>query len=383
LLVIVAAAFAPSLASAQDEVEPLQCWWRTSISAVRVGEPLTLVLTCSALQTDTVTAVVDRSRLDPRAIELPPFEVLGGTPAPDLRSGDYVFFQYQYTLRFINEAFFNEDVPLPALNISYRIQTRVGAQDASTEGIERRFALPHQMIRIASLVPSDAADIRDATDITFADVDRASGRARTLVTTGMIVTALGGLLAVVGLVRLIGQRLGTPTVATTLVSDATVLRGVSRELATVRDDRTASGWTTGLVARALAAARIVAEYALSRPASQLHATPREQAPAGALVLPRRFRQNAAVLVSGSVTPKTMALALAERTADGHPVSPRLEELRAALTEFTRAEYNQSGQLEDTSLDESLSQVERIARRLAIERHWMVRRVTPLFTRLPR
>ena len=76
--------------------------------------------------------------------------------------------------------------------------------------MERRFALPHQMMRITSLVPGDAADIRDATEMTFADVDRSSTRARTLVTTGMIVTALGGLLALVGIGRLIGQRLAMP-----------------------------------------------------------------------------------------------------------------------------------------------------------------------------
>ena len=175
LLVVAATPIGARPAAAEDDVEPLQCWWRTSVSAVRVGEPFTLVLTCAALQTDALTAVVDRARLDPRAIELPPFEVMGGVPAPDLRSGDRVFFQYQYTLRFINEAFFNEDVPLPALSVAYRIQSRVPGQDASTQGMERRFALPHQMIRIASLVPSDAADIRDATATTFADVDRVVG----------------------------------------------------------------------------------------------------------------------------------------------------------------------------------------------------------------
>ena len=367
------------LAAAEDDVEPLQCWWRTSVSAVRVGEPFTLVLTCAALQTDVLTAVVDRARLDPRVIELPPFEVMGGTPAPDLPSGNRVFFQYQYTLRFINEAFFNEDVPLPALSVPYRIQSRVPGQDASTQGMERRFALPHQMVRIASLVPSDAADIRDETATTFADVDRSAARARTLVTTGMIVTGLGGLLALVGLGRLVGQRLaGAPAAATGLVSDAAVLRGVSRELGAVRRDRADSGWTVDLIARALAASRIVAEYALSRSASQLHATPRAHAPAGALVLPRRFRQEAAVLVSGSVTPKTIALALADRTADGLAGSPRLEELRDTLAAFTRAEYAEAGVLDDTALDESLSRVEELARRLAVERNWFMRRLTPLF-----
>jgi hypothetical protein len=343
-----------------------------------------LVLTCAALQSEALTAVVDRTRLDPRVIELPPFEVVGGEPAPDLQSGDRAFFQYQYTLRFINEAFFNEDVPLPALTVAYRIQSRVAGQDASTQGMERRFALPHQMVRITSLVPSDAADIRDATATTFADVDRSSTRARTLVTTGMIVTALGGLLALVGLGRLVAQRLAAAPVASSgLVSDAAVLRGVSRELSAVRHDRADNGWTVALVARALAASRIVGEYALSRSASQLHATPRVQPPAGALVLPRRFGQDADVLVSGSVTPKTIALALVEHAADGQVAPQRLEELKATLTEFTRAEYADAGALEETLLDESLSRVEQLARRLAIEHNWVMRRLTPLLRLRPR
>jgi hypothetical protein len=377
LLVVLATPFGARPAAADDAGEPLQCWWRTSVSAIHVGEPFTLVLTCAALQTETLTAVVDRSRLDPRAIELPPFEVLGGVPAPDLPSGDRVFFQYQYTLRFINEEFFNEDVPLPALTVAYRIQSRAAGQDASTQGIERRFALPHQMIRIVSLVPGDAADIRDATALTFAEVDRSAARARTLVTSGMIVTALGGLLALVGLVRLAGQRLGGPVTTTGLISEAAVLRGVSRALAAVRRDRADTGWTVDLVARTLAAARVIAEYALARSASQLHATPRESAPAGTLVLPRRFRQQAAVLVSGSATAKTIALALTDHAADGRAASPRLEQLRDTLTALTVAEYAEAGVLQDSALDESLTQLEQLARRLAVERNWFMQRLRPL------
>ena len=34
------------------QTDPLQCWWRTSAGAVRVGEPFTVVLTCAVLETD-------------------------------------------------------------------------------------------------------------------------------------------------------------------------------------------------------------------------------------------------------------------------------------------------------------------------------------------
>ena len=32
-------------AVAEDNPEPLQCWWRTTVSAIRVGEPFGLILT--------------------------------------------------------------------------------------------------------------------------------------------------------------------------------------------------------------------------------------------------------------------------------------------------------------------------------------------------
>ncbi|PYR44720.1 MAG: hypothetical protein DMF89_27085, partial [Acidobacteria bacterium] len=34
--------------------DPIRCWWRTTTSAVRVGETFTVVLTCAILELDTV-----------------------------------------------------------------------------------------------------------------------------------------------------------------------------------------------------------------------------------------------------------------------------------------------------------------------------------------
>ncbi len=83
------------------EADPIRCWWRTSAGAVRVGESFTLVLTCAVIENETTTVVPDQSRLEPVAMQLPPFEVIGGQRGPDLRSEQRRFFQYQYTLRLI------------------------------------------------------------------------------------------------------------------------------------------------------------------------------------------------------------------------------------------------------------------------------------------
>src|SRR6059036_279956 len=104
---------AASAAAAQTvQTDPLQCWWRTSAGAVRVGEPFTLVLTCAVLESDAATVVVDQSRLEPSVVQFAPFEVLGGSHGADLRTDLRRFFQYEYRLRLIAENLFGRDAAL-------------------------------------------------------------------------------------------------------------------------------------------------------------------------------------------------------------------------------------------------------------------------------
>src|SRR4029453_15890726 len=91
------------------EADPIRCWWRTSAGAVRGGESFSVVLTCEVVENDTTIVVPDQSRLEPTAMQLPPFEVTGGQRNPDLRSDQRRFFHYQYSLCIINgEMFWTE-----------------------------------------------------------------------------------------------------------------------------------------------------------------------------------------------------------------------------------------------------------------------------------
>src|SRR5258707_12431203 len=88
VLGIVMALAGTALASAQEtqSADPIQCWWRTSAGAVRVGEPFAAVLTCAVIETDAAQAVVDQWRLEPSVRRMPPFEVLGGTHGAEPRT---------------------------------------------------------------------------------------------------------------------------------------------------------------------------------------------------------------------------------------------------------------------------------------------------------
>jgi hypothetical protein len=253
------------------ETDPIRCWWRTSVPAVRVGETFSVVLTCAVVETDAVTVVPSQAELDPSALQLPPFDVIGGSHADDLRTGDRRFFQYQYRLRLISEELFGKDAEVPALKISYKVRTRVNGD--ALEGRDLSYVLPATPVRVLSLVPADAGDIRDASAETFDDVGRRLSRATLLRVIGAVLIGFAALAALVAGVRLFGGSGQRTQVARSLVSDAAILREIRRELSAIAHGRRDGAWTDPLRARLLSALRILSAYALDLAATPLAVPP--------------------------------------------------------------------------------------------------------------
>ena len=157
------------------EVEPITCWWRTSTSAVRTGESFGMTLTCAVVETEANKVVPDFSKLDPTVVQLPPFEVLGGTHPGDLVRPGKRFFQYDYRLRLIAEDAFGNDVSIPPLEISYRIESKVTGGDVA-QGRDQSYSLPKASVRLISLVPDDTSDIREAPVSMFSGIENRESR---------------------------------------------------------------------------------------------------------------------------------------------------------------------------------------------------------------
>jgi hypothetical protein len=379
---------APLFAQQQTQTtkaDPIQCWWRTSSGAVRVGEPFAVVLTCAVLETGEVKVVPDQTKLEPTVVQFAPFEVTGGSHGADLRTDDRRFFQYEYRMRLIAENLFGKDVVLPETKINYRVQSKTG-QGTAIEGRDQIYVLPAQSIRVLSLVPSDASDIRDAGSETFAEIDQRAFRANLLTVTGGILFALAALLGILAVVRLIAKYRRPATAAERVMPDFAVLRGVGRELSAVRRERQGGGWTSELAARASAAMRVIASYATGRGVSKLaqsdessaisrHATAGSpQSPDGQLLMYTGFPKRKRVIVSGSATSVTVAREVARvSTNGGAKRAQELESLEQALTRFTAAQYGRNGSLDDSALDESLDAGVQLLRRLKLERTWPMRR----------
>jgi hypothetical protein len=391
LALLILIGFAAATAAQTVQTDPLQCWWRTSAGAVRVGEPFTVVLTCAVLETDAATVVVDQTRLEPSVVQFAPFEVLGGSHGADLRSDQRRFFQYEYRLRLIADGMFGKDVALPDTKISYRVQSKVG-QKTSLQGRDQTYVMPAQSMRVLSLVPSDASDIRDtsASD-TFGDIDQRAFRANLFTVIGSVLFVLAALMAILGLVRLFQKYRKPSIVSEQLITDSAILNGVGRELSRVQHDRDAGGWTPELASRALGALRIAATYAIGRPVSQmpagrLLADGSETAEPGRLILKAGWPRGKRIAVSGAVTPQTAARHIA-RPGQTPAVIALLESVSAAIAAFTAASFNREGKLDDGALDEGLATAKQVTRKMKVQQLWIMKRLaarralTPLESRV--
>jgi hypothetical protein len=343
------------------DADPLRCWWRSSAGAVRVGEPFSVVLTCAVVETDGVTAIPNEADLDQHSMQLPPFEVLGGSHPPDLHSAGRRFFQYEYRVRFIGDDAFGKDVKLPELKISYKVRSRVDGD--ALEGRDQTYVLPAAAIRVLSLVPAEATDIRDATLETFGDIDARATRATVLRTVGGVLFGFAAVAALFAGARLAGGTRRRSPAARALVSDGAILRGVGRELAAVDRERRGGGWTPALAARVLTALRILSAYALGLPPAPRPAAQANGA-AGQLIVRGPGWRAARLVVPAWVTARIVAEGRGRKMPAAR--AAMLEQLEDALARLTAAQYGRDATADEAVLDGALALGTTALRRLKLD-----------------
>ena len=334
------------------EVEPITCWWRTTTSAVRTGEPFGLTLTCSVVETESTKIVPDQSRLDAAVVQLPPFEVLGGSHPGDLKTPGKRFFQYDYRLRVISEGTFGADIVIPPLEISYRVESRV-SNGASVQGRDQTYTLPRTAIRVISLVPDETSDIREAPASLFGDIESRMSRANLFQTIAAVLFTLSGVMVLLALVTLVRSRATKTTVVRQLQSNRAILRAVSNELSEVQR-QSRGGWSPELAGRALAALRIAGTYAVGRKVGQSPIANGASPLDGQLRVGGRFGGGA--FVSGAVTPETVA-------ASNGISQSKVAGLADGLRALTAIRYGRDGQ-KNADADEAVETAIRIAKQQA-------------------
>lgn len=338
-------------------VDPIRCWWRTSAGAVHVGEQFDLSLTCAVLESEAVSVVVDESRLGNAVVQMAPFEVVSGSHPADVHAGIRRFFQYEYRLRLINPDVVGQDVRVPDISLHYRVNSKVDG-NASVQGRDLLYFLPPAVLRVESLVPDGATDIRDATGASFGTVDTLNFRAGLFNIIGVALMAFGALMVLLVLIRLArGATTRTPADQRVLSTSA-LLGAATRELAQVKRARASAAWTDDLLDRALGATRVAAAGALGRPISQRVTDAATLVGEGRLIA-RGPRRGTSRVLSASATPQDLARLLARLRPDDSRRSD-LEALRDALSALTAAQYGRQPSRQESALDDALEMAARSA-----------------------
>ncbi len=360
-----------STSNTGDDARSLRCWWKPDRTSVRAGERFHLTLTCQILETAAERAAPDERLLDPAAISLAPYEVVEGIRYPDVRQGPWRFIQYQYTLRLIGEDVFGTDVAIPALALKYRAERTTGAGE-QIGGQDRTYTLPAYPIRIASLVPKNAADIADGSDEVFGDMRVRRFRADAAFVLAAVLFVLPTAVAFSLLMRTTGRG-REKTRRDRKVETAWLLRNLETELAQVKTSREMSGWNEGLIGRALTALRITGSLALDQPVTEHALATGATALVGRLALRKRPFRSGRVAITSTLTPERLARQLAEATGPRPGHAARREFLTngfdQAFAAFNEARYAAATEQDDTTLDEALTKASDGLRALRREHTW--------------
>ncbi|MGH9257726.1 MAG: hypothetical protein ACRD3C_24470 [Vicinamibacterales bacterium] len=353
------------------DTNAMNCWWKTDKSAVRAGEPFALTLTCRVMETARAAVVPDVSDIEPASIQLTPFDVVDGTRHEDIVSPPWRYLQYVYTVRLLGEEFFGRDVAIPPTNVRFRIQT--GGTDA-VEGTEHTYVLPSMPMRILSLLPAQAADIRDPSVDTFGDIEARRFRSTTELVAAAIFFGFAAVLLVIAAVRAIERFRKRGPVVESTVPVRTVLGGCLREVDRVRAEAAREGWTPSLVARALASFRVAGAIALSQPVTQTFVTGDAPAREGQLALRHGLLRRRRALVSAPMTAEGIDRL---RTAGNGTRPPGmnqddLDQIREALAGLNAVRYGRNTNVDVLDFDRILDGGSRAVRRLRLARLWPMR-----------
>jgi hypothetical protein len=339
------------------ESDPIRCWWKADRGAIRVGERFALVLTCGVIETTSIKVVPAVNQLEPGAVSLTPFEAVTGSRHEDVVVPPWRYIQYEYSMRLLSEGFFGQDVNVPPLTVTYNLQSP-GA--GSTEGRDQTYVLPALPMRVLSILPRSAADIRDESGQTFANVESRRGRATVEIVAASIAFAFAGVLVALALVQLAGKiRAHDPKIVRPL-SQPAVLRGTLTALQGARSAAGREGWTPALMARAVAALRIAGAAALGHRVAQLHALNGEAERIGQLEVRSGILRRKRVLLSAATTPTSLLAAIENPNGVSRAT---VQPIMDALQQFGAAVYGREGEADSSALNNAVDDALVAVRRL--------------------
>jgi len=363
--------FSAAVAAAAQQpggIDPIRCWWQSSAGAITIGESFDVVLTCAVIETESMQVVPDESRLGVASIQMAPFEILGGSHPEDAHRLQRRFFQYHYQLRLISADAIGRDVNVPALAIPYRVHTRVGPA-AALAGRDLNDLMPVLPIKVLSLVPKEAIDIRDGSDASLGAVESLRFRSSLFQILAIALGAMAAVMAVFALIPLARGARRAGVIESNRLPDRAVASHAARAVAGAQAAAAVDGWTDEAGARALASVRVIAALAIRQPVSEKVLAATAPVPEGRLAVSHGRVRTRRASVSSPVTTADVAV-FASKLDDSVSLTHRhhLAGLQSALAVLTAALYRQTPARDAATLNEAVRHAIEVANDLQRERN---------------
>jgi hypothetical protein len=288
--------------------------------------------------------------------------VVSGTRHDDVLSPPWRYFQYDYTLRLIGQDSFDEDVDIPAFTVTYSLKSDVPGAGA---GREHMYVLPALPIRIQSLVPKKANDIRDSAPESFGAATARLSRATREFTAAGILFGFSALMVVFAAVHVIRRHRARGPARVPVVSDIKLVGACLQEIGRIQSDVKTSGWTPARAGSALTVLRIGSAVAMGRPVAQTPmaaaAAPRE----GQIAVRKGLLGRDRIAVSAAVTPA----AIERHAVNGNAM---FADFGKSLFAFSAVRYGRNGNLDTPALNRALENSRTALQRLRL-RSWKWKR----------
>jgi hypothetical protein len=356
--VLIYALFASSLAGQAPPSDPIKCWWRTDKSGVIIGEQFTLTLTCGVIETRGTTVVPKLEQLEPGAVQLAPFELVSGKRHEDIQAPPWRYFQYDYTLRLLGQDSFGEDVDIPPLTVTYSLKSDVAG---AGQGREHMYVLPALPMRIQSLVPNKANDIRDSASESFAAATtRLSRASREFIAAG-IFFGFSGLMLVFAAVHVIRRTRSQGQTRVPVVSDTRVVGACLKEIGRIQSEVQTTGWTPERAGSVLTVVRIGSAVAMGRRLAQAPLEPTAAVREGQIAVRKGMLGRERMAVSAAITP----VAIERHGVNGNAL---IADLSKSLFAFSAVRYARNGNMDTPALNRALENTRNALQRLRF-RSW--------------
>jgi hypothetical protein len=307
------------------------------------------------------------NQLEPGALSLTPFEVVSGTRGDDVVAPPWRYVQFDYAVRLLSDGFFGQDVAIPGVTVTYNLQAAGG-----TQGRDQTYQLPTLPMRILSLVPRNASDIRDASGQTFEGIASRRYASSLAMVLAWASFAFAAVLGVVAAGRAYGHLRTSRTDAARSLPVASVLGGCLDALGEVASDAARAGWSPGLARRAVAALRIAGAVALDRPVAQTVAEPDAEEHEGQVTVRSGWLRPQRVLLSASTTAKVIDGHLARGRRIRATTRTRLESIAESLQVLSVASYGRSSDADASTLDAAIESSTSVIRGLRTSTRWPMR-----------